>query len=72
MPCARTENGFRFLSSLLEYNPARRLTALVGLNHEYFAEKPVPGSNSFISPGQKKPWFQYPQRKMQDEKKSKK
>jgi cyclin-dependent kinase 8/11 len=36
---------------MLEYDPAKRITAAQALEHEYFRTDPVPGRNALI-PGQ--------------------
>lgn len=42
MPSPRSESGFNLLASLLEYDPAKRITAEKALNHAYFQEDPKP------------------------------
>ncbi|CAK9205571.1 unnamed protein product [Sphagnum troendelagicum] len=43
--------AFDLLSRMLEYDPAKRITAAQALEHEYFRTDPVPGRNALI-PGQ--------------------
>jgi cyclin-dependent kinase 8/11 len=38
----RSEAGFNLLSALLEYDPAKRISAEKALNHPYFQEDPKP------------------------------
>lgn len=38
----KSEAGFNLLSSLLEYDPLKRITAEDALNHPYFQEEPKP------------------------------
>lgn len=51
--------GFNLLSSLLEYDPAKRLTANEALLHPYFSEAPKVSQNVFE--GQK---YEYPNRRI--------
>lgn len=41
----KSEAGFNLLSSLLEYDPLKRITAEDALNHPYFQEEPKPLMN---------------------------
>jgi serine/threonine protein kinase len=41
---SKSENGFRLLCQMLEYDPHRRICAQKALSHPYFAEIPKPGS----------------------------
>jgi cyclin-dependent kinase 8/11 len=72
IPSTKTENGFNLLSAMLEFEPSKRITAEEALSHPYFADQPKPGLNSFVYPLSKKQMFQYPIRRLQDEKKIKK
>ncbi|ORX50943.1 Pkinase-domain-containing protein [Hesseltinella vesiculosa] len=45
MPGHKSEAGFNLLASLLEYDPAKRITAEKALNHPYFQEDPKPVAN---------------------------
>lgn len=38
----KSENGYNLLASLLEYDPAKRITAESALSHPYFQEEPRP------------------------------
>jgi cyclin-dependent kinase 8/11 len=38
----KSEAGFNLLSALLEYDPAKRISAEKALNHPYFQEDPKP------------------------------
>lgn len=38
----KSEAGFNLLASLLEYDPAKRITAEKALSHQYFQEDPKP------------------------------
>jgi cyclin-dependent kinase 8/11 len=38
----RSEQGFRLMTSLLEYDPAKRISAGEALQHPYFQEEPLP------------------------------
>lgn len=42
--CGSTKSaaGFNLLASLLEYDPAKRITAEKALEHPYFQEEPRP------------------------------
>jgi serine/threonine protein kinase len=42
MVCPKSESAFNLLSALLEYDPAKRITADKALNHPYFQEDPKP------------------------------
>lgn len=66
---ARSDSGYNLLSSLLFYDPDKRISAESALMHKYFQEQPKPGVNSFVYPTTKKNYFNYPERKMQDPKK---
>jgi cyclin-dependent kinase 8/11 len=72
VPSTKNENAFNLLSAMLEYNPSKRISAEDALNSSYFAEQPKPGLNSFVYPVTKKQMFQYPTRRLQDERKVKK
>jgi cyclin-dependent kinase 8/11 len=63
---SRPENGFNLLSSMLYYDPSKRISADAALSHKYFGDQPKPGVNSFIYPTTRKAFFQYPERKLQD------
>ena len=43
-----SDAGFNLLSQLLEYNPARRISAADALSHPYFAEAPLPQSQALM------------------------
>jgi cyclin-dependent kinase 8/11 len=43
--------AFDLLTRMLEYDPAKRITAAQALEHGYFRSDPVPGRNALI-PGQ--------------------
>ncbi|KAG0740121.1 hypothetical protein G6F57_000975 [Rhizopus arrhizus] len=45
MGCPKSESGFNLLSALLEYDPAKRITAEKALSHPYFQEEPKPIMN---------------------------
>ncbi|PHZ15406.1 Serine/threonine-protein kinase SSN3 [Rhizopus microsporus ATCC 52813] len=45
MVCPKSESAFNLLSALLEYDPAKRITAEKALNHPYFQEDPKPIMN---------------------------
>lgn len=62
----RQENGLNLLSSMLYYDPSKRITADAALCHKFFADQPKPGVNSFIYPTTRKAFFNYPERKMQE------
>ncbi|KAG0163199.1 cyclin-dependent protein kinase, partial [Apophysomyces sp. BC1034] len=42
MPGAKSESGYNLLAALLEYDPAKRITAEKALSHPYFQEDPKP------------------------------
>ncbi|GBG93426.1 hypothetical protein CBR_g69736 [Chara braunii] len=52
--------AFDLLSRMLDYDPAKRLTAAQALEHDYFRQEPLPGRNSLVPPGDKA--ILYPQR----------
>ncbi|KAG7912454.1 hypothetical protein KL907_000656 [Ogataea polymorpha] len=54
------KNCLRLLTSLLEYDPAKRIDALEALDHKWFQEAPKPVDNIFANSP-----FKYPQRKIQ-------
>lgn len=54
--------GYNLLSSLLEYDPGKRMSANEGLLHSYFTETPKVSQNVFE--GQK---FEYPNRRISNE-----
>ncbi|KAI8997353.1 kinase-like domain-containing protein [Pilobolus umbonatus] len=45
MLSSKSEAGFNLLSALLEYDPAKRITAEKALNHSFFQEEPKPIMN---------------------------
>ncbi|WFD38852.1 [pyruvate dehydrogenase (acetyl-transferring)] kinase [Malassezia japonica] len=44
---AGTSAGFDLLDRLLQYDPARRVTAAEALRHPWFSEEPLPTANAF-------------------------
>ena len=38
----KSESGFNLLAQLLDYDPAKRITAEKALSHPYFQEEPRP------------------------------
>ncbi|CAG8756608.1 14008_t:CDS:2 [Cetraspora pellucida] len=54
---SKSEQGYKLLSLMLEYDPITRITAEEALKHPYFEEDPIPSMDSFD--GQP---FQYPSR----------
>ncbi|KAJ3297997.1 cyclin-dependent protein kinase [Borealophlyctis nickersoniae] len=68
---ATSEQGFKLLASMLEYDPEKRITAEDALSHPYFEEDPKPGMNAFILPATDKKAFEYPSRKVQQDDKAK-
>ncbi|RUP50290.1 kinase-like domain-containing protein, partial [Jimgerdemannia flammicorona] len=58
----KNESAFNLLSMMLEYDPARRITAEDALNHQYFLEDPKPAMNSFAQHG-----TEYPLRRVTQE-----
>ncbi|OAE30079.1 hypothetical protein AXG93_1474s1250 [Marchantia polymorpha subsp. ruderalis] len=47
--------AFDLLSKMLEYDPAKRISAAQALDHQYFRTEPLPGRNALVpgSPGEK-------------------
>ncbi|KAL0075088.1 hypothetical protein F4703DRAFT_1889207 [Phycomyces blakesleeanus] len=45
IPGVKSESGFNLFSALLEYDPAKRITAEKALAHPYFQEDPKPQAN---------------------------
>lgn len=43
-----SDAGFDLLNKLLTYDPEKRITAEVALNHEWFREVPLPKSKEFM------------------------
>ncbi|GAN08513.1 conserved hypothetical protein [Mucor ambiguus] len=58
----KSEAGFNLLSALLEYDPAKRITAEKALNHPYFQEDPKPVMNVLAQHG-----VEYPLRRITQE-----
>ncbi|KAL7315834.1 cyclin-dependent protein kinase [Mucor circinelloides] len=58
----KSEAGFNLLSALLEYDPAKRITAEKALNHPYFQEDPKPVMNVLAQQG-----VEYPLRRITQE-----
>ncbi|OZJ07023.1 hypothetical protein BZG36_00226 [Bifiguratus adelaidae] len=52
---SKSEAAFNLLSSLLEYDPAKRITAEEALNHPYFLEDPKPVMTPFEAHGSEYP-----------------
>ncbi|KAJ1841541.1 cyclin-dependent protein kinase [Coemansia sp. RSA 2708] len=44
----KSDEGFRLLASLLEYDPEKRISAADALDHPYFAEDPRPARHPFL------------------------
>ena len=40
---SKSEKGLEFLISMLDYDPEKRISADMGLVHEYFNQEPNPG-----------------------------
>ncbi|CDS06373.1 Putative CMGC/CDK/CDK8 protein kinase [Lichtheimia ramosa] len=51
----KSENGYNLLASLLEYDPAKRITAESALSHPYFQEEPRPVKNVLQQQGAEYP-----------------
>ncbi|KAH6565415.1 hypothetical protein BASA50_010915 [Batrachochytrium salamandrivorans] len=64
----RSELGFQLLQSTLEFDPEKRTNADDALSHPYFLDDPKPGANSFLIPGVDRKAFNYPVRRIHDEK----
>ncbi|KAI8988026.1 kinase-like domain-containing protein [Mycotypha africana] len=62
MVCSKSESAFNLLSQLLEYDPAKRITAEKALNHPYFQEDPKPIPNVLAQQG-----IEYPLRRITKE-----
>lgn len=56
----KNQNGFQLLSSLLDFNPATRVTAHDALRHPYFSEAPKVNQNNVFQ-GEK---YEYPVRRI--------
>ncbi|KAG4087981.1 Serine/threonine-protein kinase SSN3 [Neocallimastix lanati (nom. inval.)] len=46
-PTWKNKSGFNLLTSMLEYDPKKRITAEEALDHPYFKEEPLPVMNPF-------------------------
>mmetsp|Transcript_29711 Transcript_29711/g.41824 ORF Transcript_29711/g.41824 Transcript_29711/m.41824 type:complete len:373 (-) Transcript_29711:67-1185(-) len=55
-------HAFDLFCKMLEYDPQKRITASEALDHPYFKEEPLPGSNMFFPPHVKPSHLRYPQR----------
>ncbi|KAI9253840.1 kinase-like domain-containing protein [Phascolomyces articulosus] len=55
----KSESAFNLLASLLDYDPAKRITAEKALNHPYFQEEPRPVVNVLSQQG-----AEYPRRRI--------
>ncbi|ORY96912.1 kinase-like domain-containing protein [Syncephalastrum racemosum] len=58
----KSASGFNLLASLLEYDPAKRITAEKALEHPYFQEEPRPVMNVLSQQG-----TEYPLRRIHDD-----